>query len=252
MGKTLLGRRSFLKASALFGSKFLAGATGYASFTNCSSRYEWMSIQYPKVLLNNFRLFVGLNNSLQKDRIVLIEGAKILGVERKGDLAQYKDFRHFDLNGYTLLPGLINNHVHMTSPFAIGGISVVFQKNEQFELSFKNCVINGITTVRDIGGFPGMVRKFKEKADNNEIPGPRVFSSLSMIAAKKGMQLGLPVRASYIEDPIFKWIFGGNFAERPQTVEEINEVCEEMVRLGAVWLKTLHQDKSFHHKGYSP
>ena len=45
--------------------------------------------------------------------------------------------------------------------------------------------MNGITTVRDIRGFPGIVIKFKEKADNNKIPGPRVVSSLSMIAAKR-------------------------------------------------------------------
>ena len=251
MDKTILGRRSFLKASALFGSKFLIGATGFASLANCSSRSEWRSIQYPKVLLDNFCLFDGVKNSLQKNQIVLIEGDKILGIERKGDLAQYKGFRHFDLNGWTLLPGLIDNHVHITSPFVItGNHNVLSQKNEQFELNFRNCVMNGVTTVRDVGGFPGMIRKFKEKADNNQIPGPRVFSSLSMIAAREGLQLGWPVHTPYIEDPIMKRIMGGNFAERPQTVDEINEVCEEMVRLGAVWLKTLHQDQSFHLKGH--
>ncbi|NNK84882.1 MAG: amidohydrolase family protein, partial [Desulfobacterales bacterium] len=251
MNKAILGRRSFLKASALFGSKLLAGATGFASLTNCGSRSEWRSFQYPKILLDNFSLFDGLNISLQKDQIILIKGDKILGIERKGDLSQYKGFRLFDLNGWTLLPGLIDNHVHMTSPFVMdGNLNVLFQKNEQFELNFRNCVMNGVTTVRDVGGFPGMIKKFKAKADKNQIPGPRVFSSLSMIAAREGLQLGWPVNASYIEDPIMKSIMGGNFAARPQTMEEINEVCEEMVRLGAVWLKTLHQDQSFHHKAH--
>jgi hypothetical protein len=69
-----------------------------------------------------------------------------------------------------------------------------------------------------------------------------------MIAAKQGGQFGWPEYAPYIENPIIKWIMGGNFAERPVTVEKINEVCEEMIRLGAVWLKTLHQDQSFHYK----
>jgi len=94
---------------------------------------------YPKVLLDNFCLFDGVKNGLQKDQIVFIEGDKIL------------------------------------------------------------------------------------------IPGPRVFSSLSMIAAREGSRLGLPVHSPYIEDPIMKRIMGGNFAKRPQTVDEINEVCEEMV-----------------------
>jgi len=64
MDKIILDRRSFLKASAPLGSKFLAGATGLASLTNCSSRSEWRSIHYPKILLDNFRLFDGVKNGL--------------------------------------------------------------------------------------------------------------------------------------------------------------------------------------------
>jgi imidazolonepropionase-like amidohydrolase len=86
-----------------------------------SPRSEWRSIHYAKVLLDNFCLFDGVKNGLQKDQIVLIEGDKILGIERKGDLAQYKGFRHFDLNGWTLLPGFIDNYVHMTYPYVIMG-----------------------------------------------------------------------------------------------------------------------------------
>ena len=113
--KTNLGRRSFLKASVLFGSRLLVGATGLSSLTACTSRSEWSSVHYPKVLLHNFRLFDGIINNLQKDRIVLIEGDKILGIEKKGDLAQYNEFKHFDLNGWTLLPGLILNFIDTTS-----------------------------------------------------------------------------------------------------------------------------------------
>jgi hypothetical protein len=37
-------------------------------------------------------------------------------------------------------------------------------------------------------------------------------------------------------------MIGGNFAERPTTTGEIKEVTEEMIRMGAQWLKTLHHD----------
>ncbi len=246
-----IGRRPFLKASVLFGSKLIIGATGVSTLTTCTSRSDWRSADFPKVLLHNFRLFDGITNNLQKDHIVLIEGDKIVGIERKGDLAQYNEFKRVDLNGWTLLPGLIDNHVHMTAPFIIkGNANVLSQKNEQYALNFKNCVMSGVTTVRDVGGFPGMIRKFSERADKNQIPGPRVISSLSMIAAKKGRQFGWPEHTPYFKNTINKWIMGGNFAERPVTVEEINEVCEEMISLGAVWLKTLHQDQSFHYKAH--
>jgi hypothetical protein len=69
-----------------------------------------------------------------------------------------------------------------------------------------------------------------------------------MITARKSEELGWPVMIPYIEDPVLKQIIGGNFAERPATVGEIKEVSEELIRIGAQWLKTLHHDHtvSFH------
>jgi imidazolonepropionase-like amidohydrolase len=82
-------------------------------------------------------------------------------------------------------------------------------------------------------------------ADANEIPGPRVISSLSPIAARKGDDLGAPGSAPYFTNPVIKWFLGGNYAERPTRVEEIEEACDRMIALGAQWLKTLHQDHTF-------
>jgi imidazolonepropionase-like amidohydrolase len=48
-----------------------------------------------------------------------------------------------------------------------------------------------------------------------------------------------------IEDPLLKRRIGGNFAERPETVGEIKEISEELIKMGAQWLKTLHHDHSF-------
>jgi imidazolonepropionase-like amidohydrolase len=151
-------------------------------------------------LLHNFQLFDGLQNGLQKDRIILIEENKIQGIERKGDLGQYRDYKVVDLKGWTILPGLIDNHVHITSPF-MRGDNVLSQMDQQIEYNFRNCVMSGVTTVRDVGGFPGKINKFKSKVDKNEIPGPRLISSLSMIAARKGEQLGWPLLCPYLKNP---------------------------------------------------
>ena len=172
-----------------------------------------------------------------------IEGGRIQGVERKDDLGQYREYKVMDLNGWTILPGLIDNHVHITSPFMSGG-DALSQMDQQIEFNFRNCIMSGVTTVRDVGGFPGKINTFKGRADKNEIPGPRLISSLSMIAARKGGQLGWPVLTPYFESPI-KEMIGGNFAERPTTLGEMKEVAEEMTQMGALWLKTLHHDHTF-------
>ncbi len=238
-----LSRRNFAKAAALFPSGLLLSSASSFVLGGCEKKSSWKGTSFPKVLLHNFQLFDGLQNGLQKDRIILIEEDKIQGIESKGDLGQYHDYQVLDLKGSTILPGLIDNHVHLTSPFTISG-NVVSLIDQQIEYNLRNCVMSGVTTVRDVGGFPGKINKFRSKADKNEIPGPRVISSLSMIAAKKGEQPGWPVPSPYLKDPIKK-LMGGNFAERPSTLGEIKEVTEEMIKMGAQWLKTLHHDHTF-------
>lgn len=237
-----LSRRDFFKATALFSSGLLVCSTGSFALSGCNSKSDWESTSFPKVLLHNFQLFDGLHNRLKQNLILLIEGDKIRGIESESDLDQYRDCKTVDMKGWTMLPGLIDNHVHITSPFMHGNSN---EMDQQIEYNFMNCVMSGVTTVRDVGAFPGKISEFKSKADKNEIPGPRVISSLSMIAARKGGQLGWPVYVPYFEDPMVKRLIGGNFAERPATVGEIKEVSEELIKMGAQWLKTLHHDHTF-------
>ena len=217
-------------------------ATGTSALSGCQGDPGWKSTSYPNVLLRNFQLFDGLHNRLRKNLILLVEEGRIRGVERDGDLDQYRDYKALDLKGRTILPGLIDNHVHITSPFMLGYSN---EMDRQIEYNFRNCAMSGVTTVRDVGAFPGKLSEFKSRADKNEIPGPRVISSLSMIAARKGGQLGWPEHVPYVEDPLARRIIGGNLAERPATVAQIKAVSEELIKMGAQWLKTLHQDHSF-------
>jgi len=227
-----LSRRDFFKTTALFVSSLLVGSTGSFTLSGCEKKSDWESTSFPKVLLHNFQLFDGIHNRLQKDLVLLIEGDKIKGIERRGELDRYSDCKAVDLKGRTILPGLIDNHVHITIPFIYRGSSlkVLDQVDEQIAYNFKNCVMSGVTTVRDVGAFPEKANKFKEKVDKNKIPGPRLISSLSLIAARKGEQLGWPEHSPYLENPIIKRLLGGNIAERPATVGEIKEVSEEMIR----------------------
>jgi imidazolonepropionase-like amidohydrolase len=215
---------------------------GYAS--------DWAPVSVPKLVLYNCPLFDGVQSRLQKDRMVVIEEGKIKAIEPRGDLGAFSSYTTVDLGGRTLLPGLIDNHVHITVPFVRHvNLSAITQMNRQITLNFRNCIMGGVTTVRDVGAFPGKLHKYSAMADANEIPGPRVISSLSPIAAREDDVLGAPSSAPYFTNPVIKWFLGGNYAERPTNVEEIEEACDRMIALGAQWLKTLHQD---HTNSYYP
>jgi len=118
--------------------------------------------------------------------VILIHGDRIEAVEPRGDLARYPDYRALDLAGATLLPGLIDAHCHLTVPFIYDvTASAILEMSRQIALNFRNCVLSGVTTVRDLGGFPARINAFRTSADRNQIPGPRVVSSLSPIGARR-------------------------------------------------------------------
>ncbi len=243
---TRLNRRDFLKTSAVISSGLIIGTAGLSTFSGCQAASDWKGVSFPKIVLHNFALFDGISNKLQKNQVLIIEKGKIQGIERRGDLSQFKAYKIIDLDGLTLLPGFIDNHVHVTVPFMYSvNYNTLTQMNPQIAINFKNCIMNGVTTVRDVGGFPGKINKFRILSDNNDIPGPRVISSLSPIAARDGDRLGAPEKAPYFTNPVIKKILGGNYAERPTTVEEIRAASEKMIQLGAQWLKTLQQDHPY-------
>ena len=245
-----LTRRSFIKTTAVLSSTLMLEAAGSSLVGGNAYGSEWAPVAYPKVLLYNFGLFDGEKNQIQKRLVLLVEGDTILSIEPEGELAQYEGFKLVDLDGRTILPGLIDNHVHMTVPFMYNvNMATIRQMNGQIALNFKACVNSGVTTVRDVGGFPAKINKFRAMADTGEIPGPRVISSLSPIAARRGDALGAPEVAPYFTNPVIKWFLGGNYAERPTNVDEIEEACERMIKLGAQWLKTLHQDHAMSYNG---
>jgi imidazolonepropionase-like amidohydrolase len=239
-----LDRREFLKISAASAGIFI-GFPGMTGQIPAARAATWKPASFPRVLLYNFLLFDNTRH-LKDDRIIIIEKDRIRAVEARGDLTRFIDYKKVDLKGRTLLPGFIDNHVHITVPFMYDVNWRMFvQMNDQIELNFYNCVMGGVTTVRDVGGFPEKILKYKCLSDDNKIPGPRVISSLSPIAARQGDRLGAPEKAPYFTNPVTKWFLGGNYAERPTNLREIEAACDSMIEKGAQWLKTLHQDHSY-------
>ncbi len=249
----MLNRRDFLRITAAASGGLLTAGGTLSSFPEAADAAEaadWAPTPFPKLVLHNLWLFDGSGSSLQRDRMVVIEDGRVLGIEPLGNLDAFGSYKIVDLGGRTLLPGLIDNHVHLTVPFmSKPNLGFITQKNRQIEINFRNCLMSGVTTVRDMGAFPGIMQKYRALADANEIPGPHVISALSPIAARDGDEFGAPPNAPYFTNPLVTWLTGGNYAERPTGVEEIEQACDRMISLGAQWLKTLYQD---HTVSYQP
>ena len=139
------------------------------------------------VLFENVRIFNGRDSALSEPSHVLVSGNKIerisaapIPVDRRADTQIIKG------DGRTLMPGLIDAHVHTMME------SISLQKGLTSEISYLALVagraaekqlLRGFTTVRDVGG-PSFA--LKRAIDDGIIIGPRIYPSGATISQTSG------------------------------------------------------------------
>lgn len=113
--------------------------------------------------------------------LVIVAGGRIEAVAPVGDIETQASDQAIDLSHKTLLPGLINNHVHLVlpgdnSPFEVVQLEsdtmLVLQAAHNAEVSLQA----GVTTVRDCGGRGTTVIDLRNAQANRMIRGARVIS----------------------------------------------------------------------------
>ena len=98
--------------------------------------------------------------------------------------------RRIDLPGMTLLPGLIDVHVHLTSDAAIGGYRHYAYTDSFWTVvgvaNAKTTLDAGFTTVRNVGADHFDDVALREGIDSGLIPGPRMVTAGYAIGATGG------------------------------------------------------------------
>jgi imidazolonepropionase-like amidohydrolase len=95
---------------------------------------------------------------------VLIEDGRIVSVT--GGDPGVNAAREIDAGGMTVMPGMIDTHVHITGSPNINQSALAF-----LELGF--------TTIADLGGNLGRLSEFHDR-NATQIPGPRILTSVSI------------------------------------------------------------------------
>ena len=126
------------------------------------------------------------------------DDGRITGIADARTVRWTADTRHIDLAGKTLLPGLIDMHVHLTSLAEVGGYqglkysdsfwSAVAVGNAQKTLDA------GFTTVRNVGSADFQDVGLKQAIDGGWAVGPRIVPATYAIGATGGHcdENGLP------------------------------------------------------------
>ena len=136
------------------------------------------------ILFKNATL-LDINHKMVPNQSVLIENDKIAAVGNTAEITALAD-EIIDVAGNTLMPGLIDAHIHLGLPV------MNFAQTSQYSLSYKaiyasllakKILLQGFTTVRDACGVDA---GFVKAIDDGLVLGPRVYFADKMISKTGG------------------------------------------------------------------
>lgn len=173
------------------------------------------------------RLFDGTGSPAETSDVAIEDGRVVaVGSGLDGDVS-------VDCSGKTIVPGLFDCHVHVTS----SGPDLLAALNKPFSLPYFEAVVNlrrtlgaGITTVRDAGGADLGV---KQAVDQGLIAGPRMRIAVTILSQTGGhsdawMACGISLSTPPVPGSPTPLVDG---------VDEARRKVRELVRAGADHIK---------------
>nr|ADI16711.1 imidazolonepropionase and related amidohydrolases [uncultured gamma proteobacterium HF0010_05D02] len=121
------------------------------------------------------------NGDLIKNHVVIVRDGRIDAVSAARSADIPKGIEVIDLQGHTLLPGLIDMHVHLTSGGGYHGYERLKLTDERRAIlgvvHAKQTLMAGFTTVRNVGAGSFGDVALRDAINDGDIPGPRMLVS---------------------------------------------------------------------------
>ncbi len=137
-------------------------------------------------LIRGARIFVGDGRVLENGT-VLVRGGKIAAVyDGAGPDAKSVKAETVEAAGKTVLPGLIDVHVHLGGP---GGFYPDMSSYDAKAMMLRNLaayLYSGVTTVRSVGDVLDMTRQVRSTSNSGERLGAELFTCGPLFTAKGG------------------------------------------------------------------
>lgn len=157
------------------------------SLLGCGRSTDVSTVPETAIVLNAARLIDGAGGSISPATVVVDEGTitSVSSTGAQGASAVY------DLSGYTLLPGLIDTHVHVSWHFDGTGRLARGASEETPEEAMLSIAENaftalmaGFTTLQSLGSPTDAI--LRDAIARGTVPGPRILTSLRSINERTG------------------------------------------------------------------
>ena len=186
-------------------------------------------------LIHAGRLINGEIDSAITEMTVRVDGSQIKAIE-SGYVAAGPDDTVIDLKNHTVMPGLMDMHVHLTHQYTEDSRLNRFITNEaDYAIDAvkyaKRTLEAGFTVVRNLGDAFNVTIALRKAIEDGDVPGPRVFSAGKSLATTGGHA-----------DPTNGWAshIAGDPGPRQGVVNGVDDVrkaVRQRYKDGADWIK---------------
>src|SRR5688500_1773616 len=132
-------------------------------------------------LIHAGRVIGGVSDNVRTNQTVVVDAGKIVAIE-PGFRTPAAGDRVIDLKQGTLLPGLMDMHVHLTSEYSKTSEIDGYKKNEgdvaiDGVMYAERTLLAGFTTVRDLGDSYRASIPLRNAISAGKVPGPRIVAA---------------------------------------------------------------------------
>ncbi|HLH64026.1 MAG TPA: amidohydrolase family protein [Ktedonobacteraceae bacterium] len=187
------------------------------------------------IAITNGTLIDGRGGDPQNGMTIVIDGEYISALGRQEQVKIPREATVIDAHGGSILPGLIDTHVHFTMeyPDVLRGLLTPPSLRLLQTLPRMRATLEaGVTTVRDAAGSPAGLKMAVERGI---VVGPRMQVAITLISQTGGHGDG------FYPCCVDIGFFGGSFTDIPRGiadgVEEMRKTVREVLRAGADWIK---------------
>lgn len=137
------------------------------------------------------RLFDGTGNPVVHDAVVVLDKNRIIAVGPASQVPLSNDTTVLDLGNRTIMPGLIDAHVHilLSGSLASGQEARAATESEALLMGVRNAQValtSGLTTVRDCGDRNYLSLALRDCINRGDLAGPRLLCSGPVITSTAG------------------------------------------------------------------
>jgi imidazolonepropionase-like amidohydrolase len=166
---------------------------------------------------------------------VVVDGTKIVEVSEKSRFGS--DVQVLDVSGKTVMPGLVDTHVHFSYWFQwliSSQAKALTYWMSRAAMSMRLFLQTGVTTARDMGGLEV---GFAEAQADGLIPGPRTHTALVIIQATNGLTDNMPGIGGTITPQGLKAFLPGLPSPWADGESDVRAKVREVLRYGADVIK---------------